>query len=149
MAFSMLAVVTLGEPDLSTIEQASSEALKNGDNERVMTLTEQGLAFHPHDPWLLYDRGAALANLGRLEKAVTALQSAEASFPVDQPWGRALASYRRALVLTQLGRCKDAQLAIAHYATLMNELDHEVTEQAQRDVAECERQMVRGRERQQ
>jgi tetratricopeptide (TPR) repeat protein len=149
MMFVMLAFAQSDKADLSPIEEASSAALQRGDYEKVMTLSAQGLAANPNDAWLLYDRGAAMASLGRLDEAVTTLARAEATFRADQPWGRALASYRRGLALARLGRCADAQIALANYTTLMKQLNEDVAAEAQRGVAECERQMVGGRTRKQ
>src|SRR5262245_20329045 len=111
MAFVMWTLAQAGNPDVKTIEDSSAAALTRGDYQRVLALTEQGLAIEPNDAWLLYDRGAALSSVGRLEESVATLKRAEAAFTADQLWGRALSSYRRALVLSQLGRCAEAQLA--------------------------------------
>jgi len=145
MMFVMLAFAQSDKANLSPIEEASAEALQRGDYQKVLTLTEQGLVADSNAAWLLYDRGAALASLGRLDEAVTTLARAQASFPADQPWGRALASYRRGLALARLGRCDEAQTALAKYTTLMNQLNRDFAAEAQRDVGECERQMVKGR----
>ena len=147
MVFVMLAFAQTSKADSSALEDASSAALRRGDYQRVLTLTEQGLAARPNDAWLLYDRGAALASLNRLDEAVIALERAEATFSADEPWGRALASYRRGLALARLGRCADANVAIAHYATIMRELNRTVAADAQRSVAQCERQNVSGKQR--
>ena len=149
MALVMWAFAQAGKPNPSTSEDASSAALQRGDYQQVLTLAAQGLAIAPNDAWLLYDRGAALASLGRLDEAVTELARAEATFPADQPWGRAVSSYRRGLALARLGRCGEAQLAIAHYTTLMREMDCDVAADAARGVAQCERQNVSGRQREQ
>ena len=145
MMFVMLAFAQSDKANLSTIEEASAAALERGDYQKVMALSEQGLVADSNNAWLLYDRGAAMASLGRLDEAVTTLARAQAAFPADQPWGRALASYRRGLALARLGRCNEAQVALAKYTTLMKQLDRDVAAEAQRDVGECERQMVRGR----
>ena len=145
MVFVMLAFAQTSKANVQPIEDASSAALQRGEYQRVLALTEQGLAAAPNDAWLLYDRGAALASLNRLDEAVTALERAEATFRADEPWGRALASYRRGLALARLGRCSEANVAIAHYATIMRELNRDVAVDAQRGVAQCERQNVSGR----
>jgi tetratricopeptide (TPR) repeat protein len=145
MVFVLLAFAQTSKADLSPVEDASSAALQRGDYQRVLTLTEQGLAQVPNDAWLLYDRGAALASLNRLDEAVAVLQRAQATFKADEPWGRALASYRRGLALARLGRCGEANLAIAQYASLMRQMNHEVAADAQSSVAQCERQNVSGR----
>jgi predicted Zn-dependent protease len=147
MALLMWGLVQAGKANPASVEEASAAALDRGDMRAVLELAAQGLATDPNDAWLLYDQGAALAQLGRLDEAVVALERAEASFRADAPWGRALASYRRALALTRLGRCGEAQLAVAHYATLMTELSRDVAADAQRAVAECDRQNVSGKSR--
>src|SRR5215831_14353363 len=126
MVFVVLAFAQTDKANLTSLEEASSAALQSGDYQKVMALSEQGLAADPNNAWLLYDRGAAMASLGRLDEAVTTLARAEATFRADQPWGRALASYRRGLALALLGRCHDAQTALASYATLMKQLDRDV-----------------------
>ena len=149
MMFVMLAFAQTDKASLSPVEEASSAALQRGDYQKVMALSEQGLAADPNDAWLLYDRGAAMASLGRLDEAVTTLARAEATFRADQPWGRALAAYRRGLALARLGRCNEAQVALTKYATLMKQLDRDVAVDSERGVAQCERQNVGGRSKQQ
>src|SRR5689334_18780946 len=95
MVFVMLAFAQTSKANSQALEDASSAALQNRDYQRVLVLTEQGLAAAPNDGWLLYDRGAALASLNRLDEAVVVLERAEATFSADEPWGRALSSYRR------------------------------------------------------
>jgi Flp pilus assembly protein TadD len=137
----------LAQSKAQAADAAVADALARGDHRLALDLAQQALRKHPNDGSLLYDQGAALARLGQLDEAVAVLQRAQAAFPADQPWGRALAAYRRGLVLQELGRCDDARVAFESYQTLMNELDATLARQALSIADQCpsQRQNVSGR----
>jgi tetratricopeptide (TPR) repeat protein len=104
-------------PDAARAASASATALAHGDDLGALSLAERGLARHPNDPWLLYDKGAAQAGLGRVDDALATLDRAERHFAT--PHERSLAVYRRAIALEQAGRCADASRELGRYAALV------------------------------
>jgi tetratricopeptide (TPR) repeat protein len=80
-----------------------------GDYPGALSRADQGLARHPDEPWLLYDRGASIAQLARTDEALAVLARAEARFPREHE--RSLAVYRRVLTLERAGRCAEAAAA--------------------------------------
>lgn len=96
---------------------ASVDAMIRGDYAGALTAADRGLAGHPDDPWLLYDRGVALAGLGHLDDSLATLRRAEQRF--SSPHDRSLAAYRRALTLEFAGRCAEASTEFSHYAALV------------------------------
>ncbi len=141
MRSSILVVVVLsacatrGEqrssPAAERASTAAVEALLRGDYDAALRRTERALVEDPDDPWLLYNRGLALAGLDRLDDALDALRAAESRF--DDKWGRSLAIYRRALALEFAGRCEESSTELSRYAALVPE----AAEQALAHVQFC------------
>jgi tetratricopeptide (TPR) repeat protein len=70
-------------------------------------------------PWLDYNRGVALGELGKTDEAVAAFVAAERAFGDDEAGhhGRAVAIYGRGRALARAGRCAEARRACEEYAT--------------------------------
>lgn len=141
--------------DLSTEERRAAarlstqaaRAIIDGNYEEALEITSEGLAMAPDDPWLLYNRGIALAELGRIDEAVAAFDRAETGFPPDDLWARAVTAWRRAYALERVGRCELAELAWEDYQDLVRQADPASARMAERRARECrEVAPVRGRE---
>ncbi|HEX9104552.1 MAG TPA: tetratricopeptide repeat protein [Polyangia bacterium] len=107
-------------PSPPSAGRASTESINatiRGDYAGALAAADRGLAAHPDDPWLLYDRGVALAGLGRIDESLPTLRRAEARFDGDHE--RSLAAYRRALTLEFAGRCAEASTEYSRYAALV------------------------------
>jgi tetratricopeptide (TPR) repeat protein len=115
----------------------AERALFAGDYSKALELAERGLEEHPSEPWLLYDRGTALAAVGRLEDALDTLRAAEAAFPARETYGRAAAIYRRALALEIAGRCAEASTELSHYAAVERPRDPSLAEEARSHLRYC------------
>jgi tetratricopeptide (TPR) repeat protein len=105
-------------------ERASTESVNatiRGDYAAALVAADRGLAAHRDDPWLLYDRGVALAGLGHLDESLATLRHAEERFTT--PHDRSLAAYRRALTLEFAGRCAEASTELSHYAALVGDAE--------------------------
>jgi tetratricopeptide (TPR) repeat protein len=115
------------------VEQASTQAayaLERMDYRAALSEAEKGLALAPHNPWLLYNRGAALSGLQRIDEAVDALRLAEQAFSADNIHGRSVAIYRRALALEGAGRCDEASREFQAYASLVKPEQPELADRA-------------------
>jgi tetratricopeptide (TPR) repeat protein len=108
----LFALAIVGSP--VAYQDASSAALASGDAWTALATAEEGLQYHPTDAMLIYDRGCALASLGRTTEAVNTLRDAARRF-VTARW-RALAAYRAFLTLEQAGRCHEAAAWLERYA---------------------------------
>ncbi len=111
---------------------ASSRALANKQFDDAYHLAQAGLAIDPHDPWLMYDAGLALAGLGRTDDAYSLLVTAEKTFRI--PYGKQIAAYARAMILANAARCEQASVEYHHYAKLAGGKDRRM---AERYAAEC------------
>jgi tetratricopeptide (TPR) repeat protein len=125
-------------PSSPNAERTATEAavaLARGEHARALAVAERGLAAHPHDAWLLYDKGSAQADLGQLDSALETLRDAERRFPRAQD--QALAVYRRALALELLGRCAESARELERYAALVQTRHPKLAADARSHVAFC------------
>lgn len=104
-------------PSAQRYASGAATALIHGDYAWALDTAERGLVAHPGDPWLLYDKGAAQAGMGRLDWALETLREAEQRFAT--PHERSLAVYRRAIALELAGRCAEASTDLSRYAALV------------------------------
>ena len=104
----------------AAIASASNVAstLIGGDYTGRARARRQGAGDAEPSPWLEYNRGVALAELGRTDEAIAAFAAAERSFGTDDMsrHGRAVAIYGRARALKKAGRCPEARRACDEYA---------------------------------
>ena len=115
---------------------AAGEAMVADGYDAALARAEAGLAVDPEDAWLLYDKGAALAALGRVEESLAVLRDAEARFASD-PHGRAVAIYGRALALESIGRCEEAAAEYRRYAAVAGDSDPRAEEHARTHLRMC------------
>jgi tetratricopeptide (TPR) repeat protein len=120
--------------ELST---AAGRALSVGDYAAALARADEGLALIPADPWLLYDKGAALADLERPDEALPLLHQAEQEFATTDVHGRSVASYRRALALEAAGRCNEERDELQHYASLVRPTQPHAAQQALTHLKYC------------
>jgi tetratricopeptide (TPR) repeat protein len=114
---------------------AAVAALVRGDHAAALASADRGLAKHADDPWLWYNRGVALAGLGRVDEALASLQEAEQRFA--DPHDRSLAVYRRALTLEFAGRCAEASTELSRYAALIRPTQPALADAALGHVGHC------------
>ena len=95
-----------------------ASALIGGDYVVALEIAARESPEDPN-PWLAYNRGVALGELGRTDEAVAAFVAAERGFGHVEAnrHGRAVAIYGRARALVKAGRCPEARRACEEYAT--------------------------------
>ena len=120
--------------ELST---SSVRALAVGDYALALTKADAGLAIVPDDPWLLYNRGTALAGLERTDESLATLRQAERLFSASNIHGRSVAIYRRAMALEVAGRCEEEADELQRYAQLAKPADPEFVPHALAHVKLC------------
>jgi len=98
---------------------------------------DRGLAAAPGDAWLLYNKGAALADLGRLDEALAVLREAEARFAPGDLHGRSVAVYRRAIALELANRCEEANAEMQRYAQMVAPSQPEAAQRAITHIRYC------------
>jgi tetratricopeptide (TPR) repeat protein len=128
------------DPTVVAVQHASTaavEALVHGDYESALARAEEGLAMKPGDAWLLYNKGTALAGMGRTDEALGVLVRAEWGFASDDLHGRSVAAYRRGIALELEGRCAEAGREFDHYAILVRDTDPLAAEHAMAHLKFC------------
>jgi tetratricopeptide (TPR) repeat protein len=113
----------------------AGQAVVAADYAGALSSAERGLLRNPQDPWLLYDRGLALAGLGRFDEALETLLRAEGHFSTLHD--RSLPVYRRALILEARGRCAEASLELFNYAMLVRDDAPELGRESLTHVQYC------------
>jgi tetratricopeptide (TPR) repeat protein len=121
--------------EASRLATASANQLMLQNYSQALTLADQGLAIKPNGPWLLYDRGMALAGLGRTDEALCALQRAENNFTFL--YGKQVAAYGRAITLENAGRCEQSAKEFNHYAFLVRNFVPNASNIALAHVTQC------------
>jgi tetratricopeptide (TPR) repeat protein len=121
----------------SELATRSAKAAMEGNPQEALNLAQQAIQAGPQDPWPYYNKGMALARLGQIDAAVSALSSAEARFPASDPWGRSVAIYGRANTLAGAGRCAEARQAFEQYAKFVEERAPDSAALARRYATEC------------
>ncbi len=94
----------------------------SGRDEAAVDLAERKIRDGDTDPWLEYNLGVALADVGRTNDAVAAFSRAELRF-IGDPWARSIAVYGRARALHDAYRCDEAKRAYEEYASLVRASD--------------------------
>jgi len=115
----------------------SAIAEMNGKPGDALALAQEGIHANPDDPWPYYQKGMALAQLGHVDAAVSALAEAERRFSNIDLWGKSIAIYGRAHAYAEAGRCTEARLAFNEYASVVESHDPKSAEMARRYAAEC------------
>jgi tetratricopeptide (TPR) repeat protein len=90
-------------------------AIVEGEHLTALTLLDRLPAPSRESGWYAYNRGVALAGLGRTERAIESFAAAEERFG-DDDRGAALAIYGRARALDAAGRCDEAAGDYGAYA---------------------------------
>ncbi len=119
------------------LSTASVEALTLGDHRGALVRAEAGLVLVPADPWLLYNKGTALAGLDRTDEALTSLRLAERLFSDSNIHGRSVAIYQRAMALEVAGRCEEEAAELDRYAELTKANDPDFVQHAMSHVKFC------------
>src|SRR5215471_12009959 len=91
-AFVLGIGVAYAAPTQADPRNDSTTALVQGQYKAVIDTADAGLATSPKDPWLHYNKGSALAALGKWEDGIVELRQAQRLF-ADLHW-RSLAVYR-------------------------------------------------------
>src|SRR5262249_5772050 len=115
---------------------------------QAVDIADKALASDPNNAWLHYDKGAALADLGQLDPAISELKLAQQKFS-DVHW-KALSLYRIAIAEEHADRCTDAHRSLAAYLQLVRTSEPQSVEIARHEGNQCgqkpapERQPVSG-----
>jgi tetratricopeptide (TPR) repeat protein len=108
---------TASEMSSAVVDGDYARALRRADVAGTLTSDEE-----PSSPWVDYNRGVALSELGRTDEAVRAFASAESAFGASKGtndrWRTSIAVYGRARALDNAGRCAEAAKAYREYAAL-------------------------------
>lgn len=128
--------VIASEISSDVVDGHYDRALRRSDVGAVLTAPGDG----PSSPWVDYNRGVALSELGRTDDAVRAFASAESAFTAaardgarspnqtkSDRWGVSIAVYGRARALDNAGRCAEAAKAYRAYAALAPGRDQAAT----------------------
>jgi Flp pilus assembly protein TadD len=110
-------------PASRSLSSQAASAQMSGDPRAALTLAERAIAADPRDPWGHYNRADALARLGRTDEAVAAFGAAEERYAASDVWGRSVAIYGSAHVLSQAGRCEEARREFVRYANFVRPHD--------------------------
>jgi tetratricopeptide (TPR) repeat protein len=134
----MSGVTTLTSAEAELKYDYDAEARYNlvrGRNAAAVSDANAAAAHAPRSGWPLYERGAALAAMGRTDEAVESYRGAEGRF---RDWSnKSLAIYGRARALDDAGRCSDARAAYQEYAQLVREHDATRADAAVEVAAQC------------
>ncbi len=115
----------------------SVQALAVGDYRAALGRAEAGLQIVPDDPWLLYNKGTALAELHRTDEALTTLRHAEGLFSESNLHGRSAVIYRQAIALEVAGRCEEEAAQLKRYAELAQPQQKDFVQHALAHVKFC------------
>jgi tetratricopeptide (TPR) repeat protein len=128
------------DPTWQAVNMASTtaaQALAAENYDAALARADDGLKIAPDNAWLLYDRGAALVGMGRVDDGLAALRTAEVSFASGDTHGRAVAVYGRALALESVGRCDAAADEYRRYADLAGDSDPTAAARASASLRMC------------
>jgi tetratricopeptide (TPR) repeat protein len=131
----MVGTTTVTSASVSDYDSEARFALVRGHNANALEYADDAIARSPKSGWPHYERGSALAGLGRTDEAVDAYRSAEARFG---HWSnKAIAIYGRARVLDDAGRCEEAKSAYDEYAAVVRPYDEPRANTAMGVAAQC------------
>jgi tetratricopeptide (TPR) repeat protein len=115
----------------------SAEAELAGDHDKALRLADEAIKTEPKNPWAYYDRGDALGALHRPDEAIAAFHEAEDRYSEADLWGKSIAIWGQANVLTQAGRCQEASPIFERYASLIERVDKGAAELARQFAKRC------------
>jgi tetratricopeptide (TPR) repeat protein len=115
----------------------SVQALVVGDYHAALAKADAGLELVPGDPWLIYNKGTALAGLEQIDEALTMLRQAERLFSESNIHGRSVAIYRRAMALEVAGRCAEESAELTRYANIAKPTEPDFIQHALAHVKFC------------
>jgi tetratricopeptide (TPR) repeat protein len=117
---------------------AASDALQERAPARALDWADRASSRAPEAPRPLYQRGVALAELGRTAEAALAFRRAEALFAsAGDARGRAISIYGRARAFDAAGSCEDAREAYEAYADVMRDPDPSLADMALAYAKNC------------
>jgi len=122
---SSWAIADQKRPASESAEQPSTQvanALIAGDYARAVQLADHFLEVAGNDPWLHYNRAAALGMLARPDEAAAEFRTAERLFGANT-WARSIAIYGRAHAYDQAARCSEALQGYQDYAAFVRSFD--------------------------
>jgi tetratricopeptide (TPR) repeat protein len=108
-----------------------------GDHDKALRLADDAIKTDPKNPWAYYDRGDALGALHRTDDAIVAFREAERRYSDAEVWGKSIAIWGQANVLSQLGRCGEASPIYERYASLVETVDRSDAEVARQYAKRC------------
>jgi len=109
---------TASDVSNDVVDGRYERALRRADIAEAVAAPDDGT----RSPWVDYNRGVALSELGRTDEAVSAFEAATIGFSSKRAaggeWGMSIAIYGRARALDEAGRCAEASKAYREYATV-------------------------------
>jgi tetratricopeptide (TPR) repeat protein len=115
----------------------SAEAELAGDHDKALRLADEASKADPKNPWAYYDRGDALAALRRPDEAIAAFHEAEQRYSEAEVWGKSIAIWGQANVLSRASRCQEAAPIFERYASLVERVDKGAAELARQHAKQC------------
>src|SRR6185369_10832047 len=85
----------------------AARALMAGKPDQALERANDAIAATPRSPWAHYQKGSALAALGRWAEAVSAYDQALRWFGREDDWGRSVSMWGRAEALRESGHCDE------------------------------------------
>jgi tetratricopeptide (TPR) repeat protein len=131
------ALAVQAEPVSSQMSTRAATAEMQGDPQGAIKFADEGIAADPANPWPYYNKGEALARLGKTDAAVATFSQAEQRFGDTDHWGRSVAIFGRAHALAQAKRCQEARAAFQEYAAWVKN-DPNAVQLARRYSDDCD-----------
>jgi tetratricopeptide (TPR) repeat protein len=121
----------------SKLASQSAEAELAGDHDKALRFADDAIKADAKNPWAQYDRGDALGALKRADEAIAAFHEAEVRYAETEVWGKSIAIWGQANVLSQAGRCQEAAPIFERYASLVEGVDKGAAEFARQSAKHC------------
>ena len=124
-------------PKSARLTSRAASAEIAGDPQTALKLAERAIAADPADPWGYYDKGAALARIGKVDDALKAFGAADQRYALSDQWGRSVAIYGGAHALGEAQRCDEARREFTRYSSLIHERDPKSAQLAMKYARDC------------
>ena len=122
--------------DLVACDAAKAEV--QGHFDEALSLADKALSKDAKNPWAAYVRAGALGSLRRPDEAVVVFKEAEQRNSAAEMWGKSIAIWGQANVLSQVGPCEEAApLFFERFAAFVAAVDKAAAELARQYAKHC------------